>query len=353
MPILATIEPFVCGGMAACLASTVIHPIDLAKVRLQLFATMNPEGTKKPNPIAMIMKMVREEGVSSVYAGLSASLMRQAVYGTARIGLHRTISDAMTAANEGKPLSFVSKALSGMASGSIAVCIGTPFDVALVRMQADSMKPVEQRRNYSHVFNALGRIFKEEGFGKLYSGLMPNILRGMAMNVGMMSCYDQAKEVVAAALNDPDPNKPMMSTRLGASMIAGFTAAFFSLPFDLIKSRLQDGSKYKGVVDCASQIMKKVRIPPCSFASLSLRLPVSVGRFLRFLDWLWCLLRPLCTSCDDHLDVSGVHHSVLQRDHQIIIRSLFPFQIEYEPFFSSLSQRTESLVSTVWQGVLC
>jgi solute carrier family 25 (mitochondrial oxoglutarate transporter), member 11 len=137
--------------------------------------------------------MVKEEGVTSVYAGLSASLMRQAVYGTARIGLHRTISDYMTEMNKGKSLSFFAKAASGMASGSIAVCIGTPFDVALVRMQADSMKPVESRRNYTHVFNALSRIPKEEGFSKLYSGLIPNIFRGMAMNVGMMSCYDQVK----------------------------------------------------------------------------------------------------------------------------------------------------------------
>lgn len=258
MSIFATLEPFICGGLAACLASSIIHPIDLAKVRLQLFATLNPEGTKKPNPLSMISKMVKEEGISSIYAGLSASLMRQAVYGTARIGLHRTISDYVAELKQGKPLSFAEKALSGMASGSIAVFIGTPFDVALVRMQADSMKPVEQRRNYTHVFNALGRIAKEEGFAKLYSGLAPNVLRGMAMNVGMMSCYDQAKEFVAAAINDPNPNQPLMATRLGASLIAGFTAAFFSLPFDLIKSRLQDGAKYKGVTDCAVQILNKV-----------------------------------------------------------------------------------------------
>jgi hypothetical protein len=59
-------------------------------------------------------------------------------------------------------------------------------------------------------------------------------------------------------MQDPDPKNPLMSTRIGASLIAGFTAAAFSLPFDLIKSRLQDGAKYKGVVDCASQIFRKV-----------------------------------------------------------------------------------------------
>ena len=173
------------------LASACIHPIDLAKVRLQLFATLNPEGTKKPNFVSMIAKMIKEEGVTSVYAGLSASLMRQAIYGTARIGLHRTFSDMLLAANDNKPLPFYTKAAGGMASGAIAVCIGTPFDVALVRMQADSMKPKESRRNYTHVFNALSRIMREEGFAKLYSGLAPNVLRGMAMNVGMMACYDQ------------------------------------------------------------------------------------------------------------------------------------------------------------------
>jgi solute carrier family 25 (mitochondrial oxoglutarate transporter), member 11 len=191
MPVLQTIEPFVCGGTAAMLASACIHPIDLAKVRLQLFATLNPEGTKKPNFVSMIMTMVKNDGISSVYAGLSASLMRQAIYGTARIGLHRSISDYLEKANEGKQLSFATKAAGGMASGAIAVCIGTPFDVALVRMQADSMKPLADRRNYTHVFNALSRIKTEEGFAKLYSGLAPNVLRGMAMNVGMMSCYDQ------------------------------------------------------------------------------------------------------------------------------------------------------------------
>jgi hypothetical protein len=68
-----------------------------AQVRLQLFATLNP-GVPKPNFVQLIAKMVRDEGIKSVYAGLSAALMRQAIYGTARIGLHRTFSDRLYAA---------------------------------------------------------------------------------------------------------------------------------------------------------------------------------------------------------------------------------------------------------------
>lgn len=188
--IAVTLQPFVSGGVAACFASSVIHPIDLIKVRLQLQATVVDSSAKRGFfPIAQ--KMLAEEGIASLYSGLSAALLRQAIYGTARIGLHRSISDKMVEMNDGNQVSFLLKTLSGMGSGAIAVCIGTPMDVALVRMQSDSMRPVAERYNYSNVFNALGRIAKEEGVGKLYSGLAPNILRGMAMNVGMMACYDQ------------------------------------------------------------------------------------------------------------------------------------------------------------------
>lgn len=61
------------------------------------------------------------------------------------------------------------KTLSGMSSGAIAVTIGTPMDVALVRMQSDSMKPKDERRNYKHVIDALRRCAAEEGFGSLYA----------------------------------------------------------------------------------------------------------------------------------------------------------------------------------------
>lgn len=48
-----------------------------------------------------------------------------------------------------------------------------------------------------------------------------------------------------------------LPVQLGASAIAGFTAAAFSLPFDLCKSRLQSKNSYTGVVDVFTQTLKK------------------------------------------------------------------------------------------------
>ena len=122
------------------------------KVRMQLFGQLNP-GKPVPSFPALLSGMIKNEGVTSIYRGVDAAIGRQMVYGTARIGLHRTFSDKLVAMNDGKPIGFFTKTLSGMASGSIAVCIGTPFDIALVRLQSDSMAPESERRNYKNVFD--------------------------------------------------------------------------------------------------------------------------------------------------------------------------------------------------------
>ncbi|GFH48940.1 hypothetical protein CTEN210_05416 [Chaetoceros tenuissimus] len=183
--------------IAATFASCVIRLMDLAKVCMQLYGQLNP-GKPEPGFGSILSIMVKKEGIGSVYKGVDAAIGCQLVYGTACIGLHF-------------------KTLSGMASGSFAVCIGTPFDIALVRLQSDSMAAPEDRRNYKNVFDALIRTTKEEGVGALYKGLMPNILHGMSMNVGMLACYNQTKEVVAKLLNDPMENGPALTTKMESS----------------------------------------------------------------------------------------------------------------------------------------
>jgi solute carrier family 25 oxoglutarate transporter 11 len=105
-----TAEPFVVGGAGACLASSIVHPIDLAKVRLQLFKTQFP-GKPLPSFANIIFNMVKTDGIKSIYAGLSAALGRQCVYGTARIGLFKSATDYLQKENGGKPLSFGMKSL--------------------------------------------------------------------------------------------------------------------------------------------------------------------------------------------------------------------------------------------------
>jgi solute carrier family 25 (mitochondrial oxoglutarate transporter), member 11 len=191
-----------------------------------------------------------------ICVGISASLMRQAVYGTARLGLHRVFSEKMKEAQGGGALPAWKTIASSMGSGAIASVIGNPFDISLVRMQADSLKPAAERRNYKNVFDAIGRIAREEGVLNLWRGFEPTVLRAMAMNVGMMATYDIVKGAIASV------NGENFTTNLMSSAVSGLACVTTSLPFDLIKTRLQnmkampDGTMpYKGVIDCASKIL--------------------------------------------------------------------------------------------------
>lgn len=64
---------------------------------------------------------------------------------------------------------FVLTVMAGMSAGGLGALVGTPTEVVLIRMTADGRLPVEQRRNYKHVVDALFRIVREEGITTLWS----------------------------------------------------------------------------------------------------------------------------------------------------------------------------------------
>lgn len=101
-----SIEPFFCGGISAMTASAVVHPIDLAKVRIQMYAIRHP-GEVPPSFFGILKNLAKKDGFIAIYSGVSASLLRQAIYGTARLGLFRKFSDEAQKMNDGKPISFV------------------------------------------------------------------------------------------------------------------------------------------------------------------------------------------------------------------------------------------------------
>lgn len=106
----------------------------------------------------------------------------------------RILTNKAIAANDGKPLPLYQKALCGLTAGAIGACIGSPADLALIRMQADATLPLAQRRHYKNAFHALIRIVADEGVLALWKGAGPTVVRAMALNMGMLASYDQSVE---------------------------------------------------------------------------------------------------------------------------------------------------------------
>lgn len=260
-PLVRAALPFVNGGLAGMTATTIIQPVDMVKVRLQLAGEGVATGPK-PTPISITREILAQGKALDLYTGLSAGLLRQAVYTTARIGIFDTFMGTfkVRASERGTQIGFGERAAAGLGAGGIAAFIGNPADLALIRMQSDGLKPADQRKHYKSVVDAVARIVKSEGVGALWAGATPTVVRAMALNFGQLAFFSEAK----AQLEGHAPHWSPRNKTLAASAVAGFFASFLSLPFDFVKTRLQKQHKgpdgklpYKSMADCFAKVVRQ------------------------------------------------------------------------------------------------
>lgn len=181
-----------------------------------------------------------------MYSGLSAGLFRQLTYTTTRLGVYNVAMATLTP-SDGSPLPFAKKAAAGMIAGACGAVVGTPAEVALVRMTADGRLPVAERRGYSSVFDALGRVVREEGVTTLWRGTLPTVGRAAVLNVAQLSTYSQAKEaILGTGLVDDH-----IGAHTLASCVSGFIATAASIPLDSAKTRVQNMKVINGVPEYA------------------------------------------------------------------------------------------------------
>ncbi|KAF9804549.1 hypothetical protein SFRURICE_014457 [Spodoptera frugiperda] len=213
---------FIIGGVSGMLAVCVVQPADLLKTRMQL---LGPAG-KDLSVFRVAKDVFKAEGVRGFYMGMSAALLRQATYTTARLGFFKVLFD-IHKTRRGDP-SFPIKVLMGMLAGGAGSLFGNPCDVALIRMTSDGRLPPEKRRNYKHVFNALGRIISEEGPMTLFRGVGATVSRAMVFNGAQLGSYSQAREMLLPYMGDGLP------LHMLSAMISGFNTTVASLPVDIM-----------------------------------------------------------------------------------------------------------------------
>lgn len=199
-------------------------------------------------------EMIRVEGFSSLYSGLSAALVRQLTYGNLRLGFYATFRQMyIKRSNKEKP-SAVQNLSIGLAAGGCAAFLSNPVEVALVRMQADGKLPIEEKRNYKNIFDALSRIIRQEGVLSLWKGASPTVVRAMVVNALQVGGYEAAK----TTYKDRFGMRESVGLHLSSSLTAGFIYSFATLPLDTAKTRMQTqkGREYRSIVQTVTKIAK-------------------------------------------------------------------------------------------------
>ncbi|XAR62086.1 hypothetical protein NMG60_11016700 [Bertholletia excelsa] len=277
------LKGFVEGGIASVVAGCSTHPLDLIKVRMQLQgetqthapnpaqlrtafafnssavpADIHIPAPRKAGPISVGVRIFQTEGAAALFSGVSATVLRQTLYSTTRMGLYEVFKQKYSDPKSGT-LPLGRKIAAGLVAGGIGAAVGNPADVAMVRMQADGRLPAAQRRNYRSAGDAISRMVRDEGLASLWRGSSLTVNRAMIVTASQLASYDQVKETIL--------DKGLMSDGLGchvaASFAAGFVAAVASNPIDVIKTRVMNmkveagrDPPYSGALDCA---LKTVR----------------------------------------------------------------------------------------------
>lgn len=285
------VKGFVEGGIASIVAGCSTHPLDLIKVRMQLqgeslaaappprISNLRPAfafphhrlspvtiphpppptaAAIRPGPISIGAQILRSEGPRALFSGVSATVLRQTLYSTTRMGLYDMIKTSWSDKGTGS-LPLHRKIAAGLIAGGIGAAVGNPADVAMVRMQADGRLPPAERRNYKSVVDAIGRMARAEGVRSLWRGSSLTVNRAMLVTASQLATYDQAKEGIVGSGAMADG----LGTHVTASFAAGIVAAVASNPVDVVKTRVMNmkvgaGTKppYDGALDCAVKTVR-------------------------------------------------------------------------------------------------
>jgi len=278
------------GGAAGFVESSLCHPLDTVKTRMQLrrhksviqairarsslqepamtrsFSSLSElklstnysptsvgatridtsVSTTTLGPVKTAQRIIQREGFFSLYKGLTAVytgiIPKMAIRFLSFEEYRETLQKFKGTPQRGcstfdSSVTFAA----GLASGlTEAVLVVTPAEVCKIRMQSQFhslMDPSQlARRKYKNVAQTAFTIVKEEGFGALYKGLVPTMMRQGCNQAVNFTTYNIMKRELLEIQNTTALS-PHQSLMLGG--ISGGVGPMVNNPLDVVKTRLQ------------------------------------------------------------------------------------------------------------------
>ena len=158
-----------CPSMSAIpLSSTKAH---ISLVRLQ---SKESAGQYK-GALDVVSKVIKNEGVLALYNGLESTMWRHILWNAGYFGCIFQVRELLPKA-ETKSSQITNDIIAGTIGGTVGTILNTPMDVVKSRIQNTPKVPGHIPK-YNWAWPACGTVIKEEGFGALYKGFLPKVLR--------------------------------------------------------------------------------------------------------------------------------------------------------------------------------
>lgn len=232
----------IAGALAGTFVSVCLHPVDTIKTVIQAQSYDEKSITR------IFGCIVSERGVTGLYRGIASNIASSAPISAVYTFTYESVKGALLPLLP-KEYHSVAHCTAGGCASIATSFIFTPSERIKQQMQVGS--------HYQNCWTALVGILEKGGMPSLYAGWGAVLCRNIPHSVIKFYTYESLKQLFSPSQS----NVHSSLQTLVCGGIAASTAALFTTPFDVVKTRLQTqipGSckQYSGVLSALQEIAK-------------------------------------------------------------------------------------------------
>ncbi|OQS05140.1 Mitochondrial Carrier (MC) Family [Thraustotheca clavata] len=232
------------GGIAGSVGKTCTAPLSRLTILFQVHSMVSAthKGKFSESLPQAFMKVVRNEGILSLWKGNGASVVHRFPYSAVNFFTYELIKGSFASANLDNDVSQSAQMSMNFVSGAMAAATSTsvcyPIDLIRTRLITQLDKDIRYR-GISHAFH---RIRAEEGTRGLYRGLSATLfvtVPNMAINFTM---FETLKEKALAHRSEQAQREIQTLTVLDTLFcggLSGILSSSITFPVDVIRRRMQ------------------------------------------------------------------------------------------------------------------
>ena len=251
-------EHLVAGLSGGVVATLILHPFDLIKIRFQVNDGQTASRPVYTGVVNGFRTVVQADGVRGLYQGVTPNVWGAgSAWGLYFFGFN-SLKTWIQEIKGVQVLGAKEHLLAGMIAGCGTLSVTNPIWVVKTRMclQYSSSVDALKKEHYTGVIDGLIKLYRHEGIQGLYKGFVPGLL-GVSHGAFQFMAYEELKKWHSSYTGKPIKEKLGPAEYVTMAALSKIFAVSVTYPYQVVRSRLQDAqsaAKYDGIID----LIKKV-----------------------------------------------------------------------------------------------
>ncbi|KXS17666.1 solute carrier family 25, member 32b [Gonapodya prolifera JEL478] len=242
----------IAGCLSGSFSTATLHPLDLIKTRFQVDASRLPRRALG-GTVDAFRTILRSEGWRGLYRGVGPNLLGSSM----SWGLYfywYEISKTWIQSESGTQLGTSDYLLASTAAGLATQFLTNPIWVVKTRMV--TQRATDATR-YRSIIDAVWRMYRSEGFGAFYKGMVPALL-GVSHGAIQFTIYEELKGFRRRWGQETMNAKPGPVEYVLMAALSKIVATVATSPAQVLRARLQAQPEYGGTYSSLSDAFVKL-----------------------------------------------------------------------------------------------